>query len=71
MLYQRYTAVRAGEVRRLAEHIRGPSRYYFRGSTRDYERRLKTDQQQGLVSLEDMLEIALILEEEAILEERC
>ena len=65
---KRYTALGAGEVKRLAEYIPGPSRFSLRGRTRGEERRLTTDAQ-GLVSLEDELEIAQAVEEEAMPEE--
>ena len=63
-----YTALGAGEAKRLAEYIPGPSRFSLRGRTRGEERRLTTDTQ-ALVSLEDELEIAQGVEEEAMLEE--
>ena len=65
---KRYTALSAGEAKRLAEYIPGPPRFSLRGRTRGEERRLTTDAQ-SLVSLEDELEIAQTVEEEAMLEE--
>ena len=65
---KRYTALGAGEAKRHAEYIPGPPRFSLRGRTRGEERRLTTDAQ-GLVSLEDELEIAQAVEEEAMLEE--
>ena len=65
---KRYTALGAGEAKRLAEYIPGPPRFSLRGRTRGEERRLTTDAQ-GLVSLEDKLEIAQAVEEEAMFEE--
>ena len=65
---ERYTALDAGEAKRLAEYIPGPPRFSLRGRTRGEERRLTTDAQ-GLVSLEDELEIAQAVEEEAMFEE--
>ena len=65
---KRYTALGAGEAKRLAEYISGPPRFNLRGRTRGEERRLTTDAQ-GLVSLEDELEIAQAVEEEVMLEE--
>ena len=63
-----YTALGAGEAKRHAEYIPGPPRFSLRGRTRGEERRLTTDAQ-GLVSLEDELESAQTVEEEAMLEE--
>ena len=63
---KRYIALSAGEAKRLAEYIPGPSCCSLRGRTRGEERRLTSE---GLVSLEDELEIALAVEEEAVLEE--
>ena len=65
---KRYTALGAGEAKRLADYIPGPPRFSLRGHTRGEERRLTTDAQ-GLVSLEDELGIAQAVEEEAMLEE--
>ena len=65
---KRYTALGAGEAKRFAEYISGPPRFSLRSRTRGEERRLTTDAQ-GLVSLEDELEIAQAVEEEAMLEE--
>ena len=65
---KRYTALSAGEANRLVEYIPGPPRFSLRGRTRGEERRLTTDAQ-GLVSLENELEIAQAVEEEAMLEE--
>ena len=50
------------------EYIPGPPRFSLRGRTRGEERRLTTDAQ-SLVSLEDELEIAQAVEEEAMPEE--
>lgn len=63
---EQYAALRTGEARRLAEHIPGPYRLNYRGRARGDKWRLMTDQQ-GLVSLEIELEIALVMEEEATL----
>ena len=65
---KRYTAVSADETKRLAEYIPGPLRFSLRGRTRGKERKLSTDAR-GLVSFEGELEIALAVEEEAVLEE--
>ena len=65
---KRYTALSAGEAKRLAKYIPGPPRFSLRGRTRGQERRLTTDAQ-GLVSLEEELEIAQAAEKEAMLEE--
>ena len=64
---KRYTALSAGKAKRLAEYIPGPPRFSLRGRTHGEERRLTTDAQ-GLVSLEDELEVAQTVEEEAMLE---
>ena len=58
---KRYTALGAGEAKRLVEYIPGPPRFSLRGRTRGEERNLTTDAQ-GLVSLEDELEIAQTVE---------
>ena len=65
---KRYTALSAGETKRLAGYIPEPPRFSLRGRTRGEERRLSTDAQ-GMVSLEDELEIELSMEKEAMLEE--
>ena len=65
---KRYTALGAGEAKRLAEYIPGPPRFSLRDRTPSQERRLTTDAQ-GLMSLEEELEIAQAVEEEAMLEE--
>ena len=65
---KRYTALSAGEAKRLTEYIPGPPRFSLRGRTRGEERRLTTDAQ-GLVSLQNELEIVQAVEEEALLEE--
>ena len=52
----------------LAEYLSGPPRFSLRGHTRSEKRRLITDAQ-GLVSLEDGLEITLIVEEDDVFEE--
>ena len=57
-----------GEAKRLTEYIPGPPCFSLRGCTRDEERRLTTDAQ-GLVSLEDELEIAQAVEAEVMFEE--
>ena len=53
---KRYTAPSAGEAKRLGEYIPGLPRFSLRGRTRGEERRLTTDAE-GLVSLEDELQI--------------
>ena len=65
---KRYSALGAGEAKRLAEYIPGPPCFSLRGRTRGEEWRLTTDAP-GLMSLEDELEIAQAVEEEAILKE--
>ena len=66
---EQFTALRAGEEKRLAEHIPGPQRVtVYEGRTRGTERRLHANAQVGLVSIEDELEIALCVEDEAVLE---
>ena len=67
-LYKRHAALSPGEAKRLAEYIPRPPRFSLRGRTRGEERRLSTDTQ-GLVPLEDEVEIALVVKEEAVLEE--
>ena len=65
---KRYTALGAGEAKRPLEYIPGPPHCRLRGRTRGEKQRLTTDAQ-GLVSLEDELEIAQAVEEEAMLKE--
>ena len=65
---KRYTALIAGKTKRLVEYIPGPPCFSLKGRTCREERRLTIDAQ-GLVSLEDELEIAQAVEEEAIFEE--
>ena len=65
-----FGALRAGEARRLAEHIPGPLRAtIFKGRTRAEERRSKNTAQTRLISEEDELDIALHVEEENTLEQ--
>ena len=64
-LYKRHAALSPGEAKRLAEYIPRPPRFSLRGRTRGEERRLSTDTQ-GLVPLEDEVEIALVVKEEAV-----
>ena len=67
---QQFAALRAGEAKRLAEHIPGPLRAtIFKGRTRAKERRSKNTAQKSLVSEEDELDIALHVEEENTLEQ--
>ena len=66
-LDKRYTALSVGEARGLAEYIPELPRFSLRGRTRGEERRLSTDAQ-GLVSLEDEMEIALAVDEDAMVE---
>ena len=55
--HKRYNALNAGEAKRHADYIPGPSCFSLRGRTCGGERRLNTDAL-GLVSLEDELDIA-------------
>ena len=67
---QQFAALRAGEAKRLAEHILGPLRAtIFKGRTRAEERRSKNIAQRSLISEEDELDIALHVEEENTLEQ--
>ena len=67
---QQFAALRAGEAKRLAEHIPGPLHAtIFKGRTRAEERRRKNTAQTSLVSEEDELDIALHVEEENTLEQ--
>ncbi|CAM9656562.1 unnamed protein product, partial [Ascophyllum nodosum] len=67
---QQFAALRAGEAKRLAEHIPGPLRAtIFKGRTRAEERRSKNTAQTSLISEEDELDIALHVEEENTLEQ--
>ena len=62
---QQFAALRAGEAKRLAEHIPGPLRAtIFKGRTRAEERRPKNTAQTSLVSEEDELDIVLHAGEE-------
>ena len=66
---QQLAALRAGEAKRLAEHILGPLRTtIFKGRTRAEERRSKNTAQTSLIS-EDELDIALHVEEKNTLEQ--
>lgn len=51
--------------RDLAEHILGPQRFNLRGRTRAVERWLRDDDAQGLLAVDDELQIAFALEDEA------
>ena len=67
---QQFAALRAGEAKKLAEHIPGPLRAtIFKGRTRAEERRPKNTAQTSLISEEDELDIALHVEEENTLEQ--
>ena len=67
---QPFAALRAGEAKRLAEHIPGPLRMtFFKGRARAEERRSKSTTQTSLLSDEDELDIALLVEEENTLEQ--
>ena len=67
---QQFAALRAGEPKRLAEHIPRPLRAtIFKGRTRAEERRSKNTAQTSLVSEEDELDIMLHVEEENTLEQ--
>ena len=67
---QQFAALRAGNSKRLAEHIPGPLRAtIFKGRTRAEERRSKITAQTSLISKEDKLDIALHVEEENTLEQ--
>ena len=66
---QQFAALRAGEGKRLAEHIPGPLRAtIFKGRTHAEERRSKNTAQTSLISEENELDIALDVEEENTLE---
>ena len=65
-----FAALRAGEAKRLAEHIPEPLRATtFKGRKRAEERRSKNTAQTSLMSEEDELDIALHVEEENTLEQ--
>ena len=65
-----FTALRAGEAKRLAVHIPGLLRAtIFKGRTRAEERRSKNIAQTSLISEEDELDIALHVEGENTLEQ--
>ena len=67
---QQFAALRAGEAKRLAEHIPGPLRAtMIKGRTRAEERRSKNTAQTSLISEEDELDITLHVEEENTLEQ--
>ena len=68
---QQFAALRAGEAKRLAEHIPGPLRTtIFKGRTRAEERRSKNTAQTSLRYFEkDELDIALHVEVENTLEQ--
>ena len=67
---QQFAALRAGEAKKLAEHIPGPLRAtIFKERTRAEERRSKNTAQTSLISEEDELDIALHVEEENTLEQ--
>ena len=67
---QQFAALRAGEAKRLAEHIPGPPRAtIFKGRTRAEERRSKNTAQTSLISEEGELDIALHVEEVNTLEQ--
>ena len=61
-------AVTQREMRRLDEHNPGPYGSSLRGRTRAEERRLRGDDQQGALTVEDELQIALAVQYEAELE---
>ena len=65
---KRHITLSIGTAKRLAEYIYEISRFSLGGRTPGDEQRLSNDAH-GLVSLEDELEIALAVEEEAVLEE--
>ena len=56
------------EMNRLALHIPGPRGSSLRGRTREEERKLRGDDQQGALAVEDELKIALAVEDEVELE---
>ena len=67
---QQFAALRAGEAKRLAEHIPGPLRAtILKGRTRAEERRSKNIVQTSLISEEDELDIALHVEKKNTLEQ--
>ena len=69
-LDQQFAALRAGEAKRLAEHIPGPLRTtIFKGRTRAEEKRSKSTAQTSLLYAEHELDIALHIEEENTLEQ--
>ena len=67
---QQFAVLRAGEAKRLAEHIPGPPpATIFKERTRAEERRSKNIVQTSLISEEEELDIALHVEEENTLEQ--
>ena len=66
---KRHITLSTGTAKRLAEYISELSRFCLGGRTPGDEQRLSTDAH-GLVSLEEELEIALAVEEEAVLRGR-
>ena len=69
-LGQQFAALRAGEAKRLVEHIPGPLRAtIFKGCMRAEARRSKNTAQTSLISEEDELGIALHVEGESTLEQ--
>ena len=67
---QQFAALRAGRVKRLAEHIPGPQRTtIFDGRMHVKERRLTATVQTGLVSVEEALDIVLYINEETLLDQ--
>ena len=67
---QQFAALRAGEAKRLAEHIAGPLRTtIFKGRTRAEKKRSKSTAQTSLLSDEDELDIALYVQQEITLEQ--
>ena len=65
---KRHITLSTGTAKRLAEYISELFRFSLGGRTPGDEQRLSTDTH-GLVSFEEELEIALAVEEEAVLEE--
>ena len=62
---QQFAALLAGEAKRLAKHIFGPQgAIVFKERTRAEERQSKNTAQNGLVFLEDEIDIVLHVEEE-------
>ena len=66
---KRHITLSTGTAKRLAEYISELSRFSLGGCTPGDEQRLSTDAHGLVVSLEEELEIALAVEEEAVLEE--